>query len=89
MRIPGGRRTCRDLLCEPRKQKRNWSRSEPLFEKSKSERKNENVSGGVSVDAVAVSCVGDIVDEEGVSFKLHMAYMARLHIPAGKGLCME
>lgn len=41
--------------------------SELLSERSRSARKNESVNGGMSVDAVVVSCVDATVDGEGVS----------------------
>lgn len=41
--------------------------SEPSSVRSRSERKNENGNGGVSVAAVVVSCVDDTVDGEGVN----------------------
>lgn len=65
MRTLDGRRISHGRRCGLRRQRRSWSVSVLLSEKSRSVRRSVSASGGMNVAGVVVSCEDGIAVEEG------------------------
>lgn len=68
MLTPGGRKTCLDLQCAPRRRKKSWNTNEHLFGKNKSGRRNGKENGATNVGEVVDLDVAASAGVEGVSF---------------------